>query len=148
MANKYEGMTPLQIFRKIAFELKSYPDDVVQSHIDLAETMFCTEEYGEDSDLFLALMAAHLMVIPGGIAQKQGINGGKPGVKSLREGDLSISYQDTGKATSLTDWLMLSRFGQMINMMRRQRGLNLGLTANGFECYEDGGYYFPNRAIH
>ncbi len=148
MANAYEGLTPLQIFRKIAFELKSYPDDIVQAHIDLADTMFCADEYGEDANLFLALMAAHLMVIPGGIAQKQGINGGRPGIKSLREGDLSITYNDERKTTTLTDWLMQSRFGQMINQLRRQLGLNFGLTASEFECYEDGGYYFPNRGIH
>lgn len=147
----FVGVDALTIFRKIAFELKSYPDDVVQAHIDLANMMFCAEQYGDAADLFLALMAAHLMVIPGGIAAKAGTGSAPAGVKMVKEGDLTIQYQDTATDTStasFTAWLGKSRFGDLIQMLRRQRGLGLGFTAVGFSCGEDGGYYFPNRAIH
>lgn len=149
----YDGLTQLEIFRKIAFELKAFPDDVVQSYIDLASAMFCADAYGDDANLFLALCAAHLMVIPGGIAADQGSSTAPKGVKSVKEGDLQITYQDDGTgssdSSSITAWFKGSRFGDMINMLRRKLGMGLGFTANaGFVCYEDGGYYFPNRAIH
>lgn len=151
--NNFDGLSPLQIFRKIAFELKSYPDDVVEAHIELAGAMFCPDAYGESANLFLALMAAHLMAIPGGIAASSGTGSAPAGVKSVKEGDLTITYQDEGGTdkdrVSLTAWLSGSRFGQMILMLRRTLGLGLGFTANaGFECFDGGGYYFPNRAIH
>lgn len=145
----FTGVDALIIFRKIAFELKNYPDDVVQAHIDLAGMMFCADQYGEAAELFLALMAAHLMVIPGGVAAKAGNGGAPAGVKMVKEGDLTIQYQDTPTSTaSFTAWLGRSRFGDLIQMLRRQRGMGLGFTAVGFVCEEDGGYYFPNRAIH
>lgn len=149
----YDGMTPLEIFRKIAFELKSYPDDVVQAHIDLAGAMFCADAYGDEANMFLALCAAHLMVIPGGVAASSGTGAAPKGVKSIKEGDLQITYADDAQggsdSASLTAWFKGSRFGDMINMLRRTHGLTLGFTANaGFVCYEDGGYYFPNRGIH
>lgn len=146
----FDNADVLTIFRKIAFELKNYPDEVVQTYIDLANMMFCADQYGEQADLFLALMAAHLMTIPGGIAAKQGTGSAPAGVKMVKEGDLTITYQDdsNAKAETFAAWLSKSRFGELIQMLRRQRGMNLGFTAVGFVCYEDGGYYFPNRAIH
>lgn len=150
----YEGLTPLEIFRKIAFELKSYPDDVVLSYIELGSALFCADAYEDDANLALALMAAHLMVIPGGIAASTAGSGNAPkGVKSVKEGDLTITYQDEGGASSggsanFKEFLSGSRFGEMLLMLRRTHGLGLGFTAVGAVCEGPEGYYFPNRAIH
>lgn len=152
MANPYENLSPLEIFRKVAFELKSYPDDVVSSYIEMAQAMFCSAEYGDQENLFLALMAAHLMVIPGGIAASSGTGSAPAGVKSVKEGDLTITYQDSGKSTAdastFKAWLGQSRFGQLLIQIRRQLGLGIAFTvAAGYEACADG-YYFPNRGIH
>lgn len=147
----YDGMTPLEIFRKIAFELKSYPDDVVQAHIELAQAMYCCDAYGEAANLFLALMAAHLMVIPGGIAASSGTGSAPDGVKSLKEGDLQIVYQDTGTTdtSSVSAWLNGSRFGKLIIQLKRTYGVGGTLLVGqpGVNLCPTG-YYFPNRAIH
>lgn len=148
--DQFVGLDALKIFRKVAFELKSYPDDVVETYIALASMMFCADAYGDAADLFLALMAAHLMVIPGGVAASSGSGAAPAGVKSVKEGDLQITYSDAGTVdqTSFKAWLAASRFGLLINAIRRARGMGLGFTAVGFVCEPDGGYYFPNRAIH
>lgn len=148
----YEGLTPLEIFRKIAFELKSYPDDVVQAHIDLACAMYCPEAYGEAANLFLALMAAHLMTIPGGIAASNGTGSAPAGVKSVKEGDLQITYSDSGSdgdSSSVKAWLGQSRFGQLIIQLKRTYGVGGALLVGqpGVAVCPTG-YYFPNRANH
>lgn len=149
--------TPLELFRAYAFELKTQPDEVVQSYIDLADMMFDADCYGQAKPLFLALMAAHLMVIPGGVAASSntGGNGGGPaGVKSIKEGDLQITYQDNGSADSTSSalsfkaWLDLSRFGQLIAHLRATLGMGHGImTRGGASCLDAGQYHFPNSQI-
>lgn len=132
----YADKTPLEIFRLIAFELKAFPDDVVQSQIDLAGILFCADKYGDAKNVVLALMAAHLMVIPGGIAASQGTGSGGPkGVKSIKEADLTITYADettnSSSSASFSAWLSGSRFGELLLMIRRTMGFGLGFTAAG-----------------
>lgn len=148
-----EGKTPLELFRVYAFELKTQPDEVVMSYIQLAEIMFDADCYGDFKPLFLALMAAHLMVIPGGIAASSNSSGGGPnGIKSIKEGDLQITYTDgstkDSSALSFKAWLDLSRFGQLIARLRAQLGLGHGIMTRGPAGGVDaGGYHFPNAQL-
>lgn len=150
-----EGKTPLQLFREVAFELKGYDDEVVQAHINLADMMFSAECYGELAPLFLAFMAAHLMVIPGGVAASSNSSsgGGPAGVKSIKEGDLQITYTDgteADKNSGLTfkQWLNYSRFGQMIIQMRRSLGLGHGIMTRGSAPIVSGdSFHFPNAQL-
>lgn len=138
----FAGKTPLEIFRIVAFEYKSFPDDVVQGQIDMAGALFCVEKYGESKNLVLALLAAHLMAIPGGIGASQGTGSNAPkGVKSVKEGDLTITYSDETKDTSsasFTAWLSGSRFGELLIMLRRTMGFGFAFTAVGPSLFCDG----------
>lgn len=148
------GKTPLEIFRVYAFELKTFPDDVVQPYIDLADMMFDAQCYGDFAPLFLALMAAHLMVIPGGVAASSNSSGGGPnGIKSIKEGDLQITYTDPGtskdsSAMTFKAWLDLSRFGQLIAQLRRTMGMGHGIMTRGpaAACTADS-FHFPNSMM-
>ena len=60
----FEGLTPLEIFRKLAPEFAAVPDEVVQGYIDLASLFVCEDEYGDAYNVALALMAAHIMASP------------------------------------------------------------------------------------
>jgi hypothetical protein len=149
-----QGKTPLELFRLYAFELKAQPDEVVQAHIDLADMMFDAHCYGDFAPLFLALMAAHLMVIPGGVAASSNSSGGGPnGIKSIKEGDLQITYTDAGStkdtsALSFKAWLDLSRFGQLIARLRANMGLGHGIMTRGpSDGFTSGGYHFPNSQL-
>lgn len=151
------GKTPLELFRVYAFELKAQPDEVVQAYIDLADMMFDAQCYGAFAPLFLALMAAHMMVVPGGVAASSntgGSGGGPAGVKSIKEGDLQITYQDTGSkdsassALSFKAWLDLSRFGQLLARLRASMGLGHGImTRGGATGFDAGQYHFPNSQL-
>lgn len=149
------GKTPLEIFRIYAFELKAYEDGVVQSYIDLADMMFDAQCYGELAPLFLALMAAHLMTVPGGIAASSNSSGGgnASGIKSIKEGDLQITYADQkteeeATGISFKAWLALSRFGQLIAQLRRTLGLGHGIMTRGPAGFTAAtGYHFPNSQL-
>lgn len=141
----FGGMTPLEIFRKLAPQLASYPDDVVQGYLDAAAMMFCLGDYGEYADIADALLASHMMSIPGGIAYS-GI--AQPaGVTSMKEGDLSITWGAIGDSFSMKTWLAGSGYGQMLLLIRNRLGMNMALMTRGGARCSGGEYYFPNRVL-
>lgn len=73
----FEGLTPLEIFRKFAPEFAAVPDEVVQGYIDFATFYVCVDEYGKAYNVALALMAAHIMASPGGYSQDGSSSSGK-----------------------------------------------------------------------
>lgn len=141
----FVGMTPLEIFRKIAPQLASYPDDVVQGYLDAAAMMFCLSDYGEYADIADALLAAHMMVIPGGVAYTGIVQ--PTGVTSMKEGDLSITWGAIGESFSMKTWLTGSSYGQMLMLIRNMLGMNMALMTRGGVRCGSGEYYFPNRVL-
>lgn len=133
-AAAFEGKTPLEIFRVIAPEFAAISDTDVQNRIELASAFICAGDYGKNATLALALMAAHLLALPGGV------NGGVAGdgstssgrVVSRREGDLSFTYGEvsSGKANSYAS-ITGTTYADLLNALRRKAGGGIGLMTRG-----------------
>lgn len=128
----YEGKTPLDIFRLVATEFAAVSDADVQNKIALASVLICTEHYGKNGDVALALMAAHLLALPGGA------NGGASGdgssssgrVLSRREGDLAITYGAVSGSNS-SDAITGTTYADLLKALRRKSGRAIGLMTRG-----------------
>lgn len=134
MTAAYEGKTPLGIFRLIASEFAVVSDQIVQSKIDLASVLICAGNYGKNSNVALALMAAHLLALPGGA------NGGAAGdgstssgrVLSRKEGDLAITYGNVSSGSKNdNESITGTTYSDLLNALRRKAGGGIGLMTRG-----------------
>lgn len=122
----FDGLTALQIFRKLAPEFAAVPDPVVQGYIDLASLFVCEGDYGKATNVALTLMAAHIMASPGGYSQDGSTSSGK--VLSRKEGDLSITY---GSVSSNSDYLSGTSYGNLLQLLRKRLGRGFSLMTRG-----------------
>ncbi|WP_158782496.1 DUF4054 domain-containing protein [Pantoea sp. BAV 3049] len=122
----FEGLTALEIFRKLAPEFAAVPDPVVLGYIDLASLFVCEGDYGKALNVALALMAAHIMASPGGYSQDGSTSVGK--ILSRKEGDLSITY---GSVSSDADYLSGTTYGNLLQMLRKRLGRGFALMTRG-----------------
>lgn len=122
----FEGLTPLEIFRKLAPEFAAVTDEVVQGYIDFATFYVCVDDYGKAYNVALALMAAHIMASPGGYSQDGSSSSGK--VLSRKEGDLSITY---GNVSSDSSYLSGTTYGNLLQLLRKRMGAGFSIMTRG-----------------
>lgn len=122
----FEGLTPLEIFRKLAPEFAAVPDGVVQGYIELASLFVCKDEYGDAYNAALALMAAHIMASPGGYSDNGSSTSGR--IISRKEGDLSITY---GNVSSDSSYLGGTTYGNLLQMLRKKKGGGFAIMTRG-----------------
>lgn len=122
----FDGLTPLEIFRKVAPEFAAVSNEVVQGYIDLASLFVCEGDYGKAVNVAIALMAAHIMASPGGYSQDGSTSAGK--VLSRKEGDLSITY---GSVSSDSDYLSATTYGALLQFLRQRLGRGFALMTRG-----------------
>lgn len=125
-ASAFEGLTPVEIFRKVAPEFANVPDDVVAGYLDLAEAFVCSGGYGKAYNLALSLMAAHIMASPGGYSQDGSNSSGR--ILSRKEGDLSITY---GNVSSDSSYLGGTTYGNLLKILRKKMGGGFALMTRG-----------------
>lgn len=121
------GLTPLEIFRIIAAEFSQVPDEDVNKAILIAGVFLCPEEYGEYGNVALALMAAHIMALPGGVNGGRSTSSQK--VTSMKEGDLSLTYGSVSDGDS--SWLGGSTYGVLLTALQKRLGMHLSLMTRG-----------------
>ena len=122
----FEGLTPLEIFRKIAPEFASVPDDTVEAYLELAGVYVCVNEYGKYYNVAVALMAAAIMASPGGYSEDGSSSAGR--VTSRKEGDLAISY---GAISSDSSFLGGTTYGNLLEMLRKKMGGGFAIMTRG-----------------
>lgn len=122
----FEGLTPLEIFRKLAPEFAAVPDDVVQGYIDFASLYVCECDYGGAYNVALALMAAHIMASPGGYSDDGSTSSGR--ILSRKEGDLAITY---GNVSGDSSYLSGTTYGNLLQMLRKKKGGGFSIMTRG-----------------
>ncbi|MEN4404453.1 DUF4054 domain-containing protein [Enterobacter hormaechei subsp. xiangfangensis] len=122
----FKGLTPLEIFRKLAPEFAAVPNEVVQGYIDLASLFVCEDEYGDAYNVALALMAAHIMASPGGYSDNGSTSSGR--ILSRKEGDLAITY---GNVSGDSSYLSGTTYGNLLQLLRKKRGAGLSIMTRG-----------------
>lgn len=122
----FVGLTPLEIFRKLATEFAAVPDEVVQGYIDLASLFICESEYGDAYNVALALMAAHIMASPGGYSDNGSASSGR--ILSRKESDLAITY---GNVSSDSSYLGGTTYGNLLQMLRKKKGGGFSIMTRG-----------------
>lgn len=125
----FDGLTPLEIFRRIAPEFASVPDDVVKSQIDLASLILCECDYGKDWNAAQAMGAAHLL------STNESLTGGDSGaasgaVLSRKEGDLEIRYAAPSSSGS-GGGFSGSSYADMLALLKRKKGRGFGIITSG-----------------
>lgn len=121
------GMSALEIFRIIAPEFSAVSDEDVNKAILVAGMFVCAESYGDYGNAALAIMAAHIMALPGGV--NGGYSTSSQKVTSMKEGDLSINYGNVSDASG--SWLGQTTYGQLLQMLQKRLGMHLSLMTRG-----------------
>ncbi len=124
--NKLYDLSALEVFRIIAGEFSAVSDADVEKALMFTELFIDPEIYGQAANVALALMTAHIMAMPGGV--NGGYSNSTSRVTSKKEGDLSISY---GALSNDSSWLGQSTYGQLLQLLKKRLGLNLGMMVRG-----------------
>lgn len=122
----FEGLTPLEIFRKLAPEFAAFPDEVVKGYIELASLFVCEGDYGDAYNVALALMAAHIMASPGGYSDDGSKSSGR--ILSRKEGDLAITY---GNVSGDSSYLSGTTYGNLLQILRKKKGGGFSIMTRG-----------------
>ena len=93
-------MTAIEIFRLIATEFKTVPDESLEKWLELTAPYISKRRFGRLYDQALALLTAHRMKIAGYGDSSYGTVGDTLRVGSFSEGETSIGFT-TNQATNL-----------------------------------------------
>ena len=93
-------MTAIEIFRLIATEFKTVPDESLEKWLELTAPYISKRRFGRLYDQALALLTAHRMKMAGYGDSSYGTVGDKLRVGSFSEGETSIGFT-TNQATNL-----------------------------------------------
>lgn len=119
-------MSPIEVFRLLAQEFSSIPDDVVENWIDLTKPFISEKRFGSTYNQALALLTAHRLKMAGYGDATTGTIGDTLRVASYSEGETSINY-NTGQATNLLvdGELTLTAYGLQYLTLRRTRIISI-----------------------
>ena len=93
-------MTAIEIFRLIATEFKTVPDESLEKWLELTAPYISKRRFGRLYDQALALLTAHRMKMAGYGDSSYGTVGDTLRVGSFSEGETSIGFT-TNQATNL-----------------------------------------------
>lgn len=120
--------TASSIFDKIAPQYITDPDKA--DFIALSRGQISTCFYGTNTELAVALRAAHMMVTRDIEKAKYDSGGAGGEIASKREGDLSVSYHkaESGNSSVKDLYLLLSSYGKQLAELRAGSGAFIGVT--------------------
>lgn len=121
-----ETLTPLEAFRILAAEFSEMDDETVNKALMIASAFVDVDAYMTRGSVALALMAAHILSLPGGA--NGGYSTSTSRVVSKKEGDLSLTYAQLATDGS---WLGQSTYGQLLELLSKRMGMGVALMTRG-----------------